>query len=220
MRRVSLLGAFEISAEVDAPVRDGLILGSRREQRGFVLDTSRENIEQIVSAASPPVKGAPLRLAQTLGKTLNDLGCTLLRVELKPLGVLLPMLEEEVDEEEEDLDEENYVQGFLVFRREKKVGRLKMTATEAIQIAIAEDIPMLAATDLLQLDVSQFLDEIDEFSDRYTQETNEFKSFVDNVKASDFSKYLRKQDNTENTENAENPENTENPSEDDSGEPS
>lgn len=212
MRRVSLLGAFEISAEVDAPVRDGLILGSRREQRGFVLDTSRENIEQIVSAASPPVKGAPLRLAQTLGKTLNDLGCTLLRVELKPLGVLLPMVEEG-DDEEEDLEDENYVQGFLVFRREKKVSRLKMTATEAIQIAIAEDIPMLAATDLLQLDVSQFLDEIDEFSDRYVQETNEFKSFVDNVKASDFSKYLRSNPNDQN--NADNPEK---PSEDDSGE--
>lgn len=186
MRRVSLLGAFEISAEVDAPVRDGLILGSRREQRGFVLDTSRENIEQIVSAASPPVDGAPLRLALTLGKTMSDLGCSLLRVELKPIGVY------EEDDAEDDAEDENYVQGFLVFRRDKKVMRLKMTATEAIQIAIAEDIPMLAAIDLLQLDVSQFLDEIDEFSDRYVQETNEFKTFIDNVKASDFSKYLGK----------------------------
>jgi hypothetical protein len=179
MRRVSLLGAFEISAEVDAPVRDGLILGSRREQMGFVLDTSRDNIEQIVSAAGPPALGAPLRLAVTLGTVLTELGCSLLRVELKPIGP--------TDGEED----ESYVQGFLVFRKEKKVKRLKMTATESIQVALAEDIPMLASLDLLQLDVSQFLDEIDEFSDRYVQETNEFKSFVDSVKASDFEKYLK-----------------------------
>ncbi|HBN07751.1 MAG TPA: hypothetical protein DD435_03560 [Cyanobacteria bacterium UBA8530] len=179
MRRVSLLGAFEISAEVDAPVRDGLILGSRREQMGFVLDTSRDNIEQIVSAAGPPALGAPLRLAVTLGTVLMELGCSLLRIELKPIGP--------TDEEED----ESYVQGFLVFRQEKKVKRLKMTATESIQVALAEDIPMLASLDLLQLDVSQFLDEIDEFSDRYVQETNEFKSFVDSVKASDFEKYLK-----------------------------
>lgn len=180
MRRVSLLGAFEIAEEVDSPVRDGIILGSRREQKGFVLDTSRENIEQIVSAASDPVTGTPLRLAQTLGTLLQNLECDLLRVELKPL---MPMDEE---------TEESFVQGCLVLRKEKKVMRLKMSATEAIQVAIAQDIPMLASLDLLQLDVSQFLDEIDEVSDRYTQETNEFKNFVDHVTASDFVKYLNK----------------------------
>lgn len=180
MRRVSLLGAFEIAEEVDSPVRDGIILGSRREQKGFVLDTSRENIEQIVSAASDPVIGTPIRIAQTLGTVLQDLGCLLLRVELKPL---IPMDEE---------TEESFVQGCLVLRKEKRVMRMKMSATEAIQVAIAQDIPMLASLDLLQLDVSQFLDEIDEVSDRYTQETNEFKNFVDHVTASDFVKYLNK----------------------------
>src|ERR1035437_8197551 len=103
MRKVSVLGAFEIKAEADPPVRDGLILGSRREQLGFVLETSRENIEQIVAIASPLKPGLPLRLASALVTTLKGLGYKLLRVELLPL----PM--------EEELREEgygSYVQGW------------------------------------------------------------------------------------------------------------
>ena len=183
MRRVSLLGAFEISPDLDPPVRDGIILGSRREQRGFVLETSRENIEQIVSASTPgALEGFPQRLTIAVGTLLERLGAVLLRVELKPLQPL-------------DGKDANgsYVQGVLVFRdTERRIQRLYMTATEAIQVAIAQKLPILASADRLQLDVSQFLDEIDEFTDKYKQEASDFKSFVDGVTASDFTKYLKR----------------------------
>lgn len=184
MRRVTLLGAFEIVEDVESPVRDGIFLGSRREGRGFVLETSRENIEQIVMAANPGMPpGAPLRLPQALGSFLSELDCGLIRIELKPIG--------EVD----DAGEGTFVQGFLVLRTPRgRVRRLRMTATEAIQVAIVEELPILAALDLLQLDVSQFIDEIDALNDRYNQDTDEFRSFVDNVTASDFARYLKRQD--------------------------
>ncbi len=183
MRRVALLGAFEISPDLDPPVRDGIILGSRREQRGFVLETSRENIEQIVSASTPgAMEGFPQRLTISVGSLLERLGAVLLRVELKPLTPL----------EGKDANG-SYVQGVLVFRdTDRRIQRLNMTATEAIQVAIAQKLPILAAADLLQLDVSQFLDEIDEFTDKYRQEASDFKSFVDSVTASDFAKYLKR----------------------------
>ncbi len=183
MRRVSLLGAFEISPELEPPVRDGIILGSRREQRGFVLETSRENIEQIVSASTPgALEGYPERLTLSIGIVLEKLGGVLMRVELKPLAPL----------EGKDPNG-SYVQGVLVFRdAARKVQRLNMTATEAIQVAIAYKLPILADADLLQLDVSQFLNEIDEFSDKFHAESDEFKAFVDQVKASDFAKYLKR----------------------------
>lgn len=182
MRRVTLLGAFEIVEDIETPVRDGLFLGSRREGRGFVLETSRENIEQIVTAASPMIPGVPQRLPLTLGAFLEDMDCALIRVELKPIGPI------------DDPTEGTYVQGYLVLRTPKgRVRRLMMTATEAIQVAIVEGLPMLASLDLLQLDVSQFIDEIDALNARYNQEADEFRSFVDNVTASDFARYLKRQ---------------------------
>jgi hypothetical protein len=183
MRRVSLLGAFEISPELEPPVRDGIILGSRREQRGFVLETSRENIEQIVSASTPgALDGYPERLTLAIGNLLERLGSVLMRVELKPLAPL----------EGKDPNG-SYVQGMLLFREPgRKIQRLNMTATEAIQVAIAHKLPILADTGLLQLDVSQFLSEIDDFSEKYHAESDEFKSFIDQVKASDFAKYLKR----------------------------
>jgi hypothetical protein len=186
MRRVTLLGAFEIVEEVESPVRDGIFLGSRREGRGFVLETSRENIEQIVTAANlavPP--GVPQRLPQSLGSFLAELDCALIRVELRPIGT------------PEDPAEGTFVQGMLVLRTPRgRVRRLPMTATEAIQIAIVESIPMLAALELLQLDVSQFIDEIDALNDRYNQDMDDFRTFVDNVTASDFARYLKHKGDT------------------------
>lgn len=183
MRRVTLLGAFEIVEDVESPVRDGIFLGSRREGRGFVLETSRENIEQIVSAANPVLPpGVPQRLPLSLGSFLSELDCALIRVELKPIGQIV------------DPVEGTFVQGILVLRTPRgRVRRVLMTATEAIQIAMVEGLPMLAALDLLQLDVSQFIDELDALNDRYNQETDDFRSFVDNVTASDFARYLKHQ---------------------------
>lgn len=180
MRKVFLLGAFEISAEMDPPVRDGIILGSRREQKGFVLETSRDHIEQIVNSAQPGAQ-QPKRLPVTLGESLRKLGCELVRVELRPLPGSPP-----------EPHGGSYVQGTLVYRAASRVLRLAMTATEAIQVALSSQLPIMAAADLLQLDVSQFLDEIDAFSEQYHRETQDFKHFVDNVTATDFSQYLKK----------------------------
>lgn len=179
MRRVTLLGAFEIVEEVESPVRDGIFLGSRREGRGFVLETSRENIEQIVTAGNPAALGGmPLRLPQSLGSFLAELDCALIRIELRPIGTPI------------DPTEGTFVQGMLVLRTPRgRVRRIPMTATEAIQIALFEGIPMLAALELLQLDVSQFIDEIDALNDRYNQDTDDFRTFVDNVTATDFARY-------------------------------
>lgn len=180
MRRVTLLGAFEIVEDNESPIRDGLFLGSRREGRGFVLETSRENIEQIVTAANPGIPGLPKRLPASLGRFLEELDCSLLRVELKPIGPII------------DPAEGTFVQGMLVLRTPRgRVRRIPMTATEAIQVAVVEALPMLASLDLLQLDVSQFIDEIDQLTDRYNQDTDDFRSFVDNVTASDFARYSR-----------------------------
>lgn len=181
MRKVALLGAFEIQAEADPPVRDGLILGSRREQLGFVLETSRENIEQIVSIAAPPKPGLPLRLANGLGKALEELGYKLLRVELHPLP-----LDEELREEGYG----SYVQGWLIFKNgARKSHRMAMTATESIQVALATGLPIMAAVELLQLNVSQFLEELDEASAEQSQEARRFQQFVDKVTATDFQRF-------------------------------
>lgn len=181
MRQVALLGAFEIAPELETPVRDGLILGSRRDSRGFVIETSRENIELIVTASNPTVvEGMPKRLTLSVGPMLERLGGDLLRVELRSIE---PVTGDAGG---------SYVQGFLVVRMPaKRPMRLSMTATEAIQVAIAHRIPMLAETSLLQLDVSQFLDEIDSFTTQVEAETDEFRSFVDNVTATDFARYLK-----------------------------
>ena len=187
MRRVSLLGAFEIQAEVDPPVRDGLILGSRREQMGFVIETSRESIENIVSIVAPPKDGLPRRLTTTIGPFLEGLGCTLVRVELVPL----PM-----DPANKEEGYGAYVQGWLVFRPEERPGnghrrlsRLPMTATESIQVAVGGGLPIMAASELLQLNVGQFLDEIDGFSRRHARESKKFSSFIDTVTATDFARF-------------------------------
>ncbi|MBI6546831.1 MAG: hypothetical protein HY692_08550 [Cyanobacteria bacterium NC_groundwater_1444_Ag_S-0.65um_54_12] len=183
MRRVSLLGAFEISPELEPPVRDGIILGSRREQRGFVLEASRESIEQIVTASTPGVvNGCHQRLTIAIGGLLERLGNVLLRIELRPIQ---PINGKSLNG--------SYVQGILVIRdNNRRIQRLNMTATEAIQVAIAQQLPILADAELLQLDVSQFLSEIDEFSERYQQESSEFKAFVDHVTATDFTRYLKR----------------------------
>lgn len=181
MRKVSLLGAFEIQAESEPPVRDGLILGSRREQRGFVLETSRENIEQIVASATPARPGLPQRLAVSVGKTLSGLGYELVRVEL----LALPG---SAETEEEGYGA--YVQGWLIFKNgSRKRHRLAMTATESIQVAIAENIPIMADYELLQLNVSQFLQEIDELQEQQQHETMQFQDFVENVTATDFKRF-------------------------------
>lgn len=181
MRQVALLGAFEIAPELETPVRDGLILGSRRDSRGFVIETSRENIELIVTASNPTVtEGMPKRLTLSVGPMLERLGAELMRVELRSI------------EPVEGDTGGSYVQGFLVARMPaKRPMRLAMTATEAIQVAIAHRIPMLAEASLLQLDVSQFLDEIDTFTTQVEAENEEFRSFVDNVTATDFARYLK-----------------------------
>ncbi|HEY9721020.1 MAG TPA: hypothetical protein V6D47_03350 [Oscillatoriaceae cyanobacterium] len=181
MRRVSLLGAFEIQAESEPPVRDGLILGSRREQRGFVLETSRENIEQIVSIVQPPKPGMPQRLTSALGKTLGELGYALVRVELIPLPLAAAAELEGYG---------SYVQGWLVFKSgERRLKRLAMTATESIQVALAENLPMLADSELLQLNMAQFIEELDDFSRAHREDTTDFRTFVNTVTASDFARF-------------------------------
>jgi hypothetical protein len=176
-----LLGAFEIQTEGEVPVRDGLILGSRREQRGFVLETSRESIEQIVAIAGAPNPSLPRRMAMAIGPLLEDLGYELVRVELQPMPI-------PPDAEEEGYG--SYVQGWLVFRgASRRSSKLAMTATEAIQVAIAAGVPMMAAYELLQLNVSHFLAEIDELSQSQQQDAQQFHKFLDNVTATDFARF-------------------------------
>ncbi|MEB3284302.1 MAG: hypothetical protein VKN33_03335 [Candidatus Sericytochromatia bacterium] len=183
-RRVSLLGAFEIQAEGGVPVRDGLILGSRREQLGFVIETSRESIEHIVALIAPPRAGLPLRLTASLGDVLESLGCELLRVELEPLPT-----------EKQDVKEGYgaYVQGFLIFRNEGRRSRkLAMTATEAIQVALRQGVPLMAAEELLQLDVTQLLQDMDNMHHERERDDRQFHSFVSRVTATDFQRFYEK----------------------------
>lgn len=185
MRRVSLLGAFEIQAEIEPPLRDGLILGSRREQLGFVIETSRESIEHIVALVAPPRVGMPRRLTASLGETLEELGCELLRVELIPLPTA-----------PEDLKEGYgaFVQGYLVFRPEgRKARRLPITATEAIQVALREGLPMMAEASLLQLDVAQLLQDMDRVQNAHTRDARQFQTFVNKVTATDFQRFYETQ---------------------------
>jgi hypothetical protein len=182
MRRVSLLGAFEIQAEgPEPPMRDGLILGSRREELGFVIETSRESIEHIVSLVAPPRPGMPRRLVGGVGEALEDLGCELVRVELIPLPA------REGDERE---GYGAFVQGFLIYRPEgRKARRLPITATEGIQIALREGLPMMAAVDLLQLDVAQLLQDMDRMQTAHMREARKFHSFLKGVTATDFQRF-------------------------------
>jgi hypothetical protein len=200
LRKVALLGAFEIDGETDPPLRDGLILGSRRERKGFVLETSRENVEQIVTLSAPARPDLPLRLTITVGKVLEQLGHELVRIELIPLAALAPApvpapeIEEakpkETPEAETEEGQGYFVQGWLVFRNGgRKLHRLPMTATESIQVAITEGLPIMAAYELLQLNVAQLFEEIDAFSHYQFKETEKFHSFVNNVKASDFTRF-------------------------------
>jgi hypothetical protein len=184
-RRVTLLGAFEIQPEGEGPVRDGLIIGSRRMQKGFVLETSRESIEQIVALANPRA-GTPKRLLTSVGETLRGLGATIERIELKPLP-LPPGQEED--------GYGAFVQGFMVYRDPRNPNallRLAVTATEAIQLAIVEDLYLYADLSLLSLSVSSFLAEIDAFSEQTTREATQFRSFVDKVTATDFQRFYEK----------------------------
>lgn len=195
MRKVSLLGAFEIQAEADPPVRDGLILGSRRARLGFVLETSRENIEQIVAIAAPTKPGLPTRLATGLGRSLEELGFRMLRVELHPLP-----LDEELKEEGYG----SYVQGYLVFTNGvRRSHRMAMTATESIQVALASGLPIMAAVELLQLNVAQFLQELDEANAEQSQETRRFHNFVDNVTATDFQRFYEERRGEEDLDEPE-----------------
>jgi hypothetical protein len=182
LRKVTLLGAFEIQTEgSDTPVRDGLILGSRREQRGFVLETSRESIEQIVSIAGASQGGIPRRLATAVGPLLDELGYELMRIELQALPI-------PAEAEEEGYGA--YVQGWLIFRGHgRRSAKLAMTATEAIQVSIATGLPMMAAYELLQLNVSHFLAEIDEMSENHAEDAQQFHTFIDNVTATDFARF-------------------------------
>lgn len=178
MRRVTLLGAFEIEGEADPEpaMRDGLILGSRREQRGFVLETTRDNVEQILALGDAPRTDLPTRLAAGLGPTLRELGYELKRVELVPFA--------------HPAGAGGYVQGTLFFKGEgRKFHKLPMTATEAIHLAIYEDLPMWAARELLQLNVSPILDELDAYSSQVEQEAKRFRTFVNSVTATDFARF-------------------------------
>lgn len=185
MRRVSLLGAFEIQAEVEPPVRDGLILGSRREQLGFVIETSRESIEHIVALVAPPRPGMPRRLTASVGEMLEELGAELLRIELIPLPT-------EPEDHKEGYGA--FVQGYLVFRPEgRKAKRLALTATEAIQVALREGLPMMAEASLLQLDVTQLLQDMDRVQDTHARDARKFQSFVNKVTATDFQRFYETQ---------------------------
>lgn len=181
MRKIELLGAFEIQGESEAPNRDGLILGSRRMQLGFVLETSRESIEQIVQVASSR-PGLPRRLTQSIGPLLRTLGREILRVELMPLPI------DDEDDEEEGYGA--YVQGFLVFRQPGWGShKLPVTATEAIQISLYNNIPLQAHLELLKMNVSNLLTEIDAMTVEHQKETKKFRRFVDSVTATDFAKF-------------------------------
>ena len=54
---------------------------------------------------------------------------------------------------------------------------------------MATGLPMMAALELLQLNVSHFLDEIDELSQNQQNETQQFHTFIDNVTATDFARF-------------------------------
>lgn len=181
MRRVSLLGAFEIQSEADPPLRDGLILGSRREQLGFVIETSRETIEHLVSLVGSPSPGLPRRLTSAIGDTLQELGCELIRVELVPLPIA-------AEEEKEGYGA--YIQGWLAYRPTgQKLRRIALTATEGIQVALREGLPMLADASLLQLDVAQLLQDMNQLQTVQQRETRKFHSFLDKVTATDFERF-------------------------------
>ncbi|MEB3198263.1 MAG: hypothetical protein VKP62_13765 [Candidatus Sericytochromatia bacterium] len=183
-RRVSLLGAFEIQAENGSLVRDGLILGSRRDQLGFVIETSRESIEHIVALLAPPHPGLPLRLTASIGQLLETLQCELVRVELEPLPL-------ELTEPKEGYGA--YVQGFLIFRPAgRRAQRLAMTATEAIQVALRQGLTLMAADDLLQLDVTQLLHDMDGLQTERARDDRQFHSFVSRVTATDFQRFYEK----------------------------
>jgi hypothetical protein len=178
---VSLLGAFEIQAEEDAPTRDGLILGSRREALGFVIETSRESIEHIVSLIAPPRRGLPTRLTASVGDLMESFGCELLRVELEPVTSEEPEPKEGYG---------SYVQGWLIFRHEgRRARRLALTATEGIQLALRQGLPMLADADLLRLDVTQLLEDMDQLQSARARDARKFHSFVNRVTATDFQRF-------------------------------
>jgi hypothetical protein len=179
--RVSLLGAFEVRGEETPVGRDGLILGSRRHGLGFVIETSRESVEVIVSLVAPRREETPRRLVESLGEFLEDNDLLLERVELVPLDPI-PGAEQD--------SHGPFVQGRLVVRATSgKLRRLMMTAAEAIQVAIAQGLPMLASSALLSLNVGQFLHEIEWVNRRAQAETKQFRSFIHGVTATDFQRF-------------------------------
>lgn len=187
MQKIVLLGAFEIQAETeDAQHRDGLILGSRRSHKGFVIETTRELIEQIVQASVGPLPLFPPRLAANAGTALKEAGCELKRVEL----MAVPL----ADAPAPPGSKAAFVQGALLYRLPgaTRARRLLMSATEAIQLAVREDLDLLAAPELLQLNVGQFMREIDAFAAAQAEETNSFHDFVNSVKASDFTRFYER----------------------------
>lgn len=176
-----LLGAFEVHGEDESQQRDGLILGSRRQALGFVLETSRENMEQIVSLARPLRPGQPLRATAGLGPGLMRLGAELLRVELVPLP----------GQELVSMEEGRYVQGQLVVRSgARKLVRFPMTAAEAIQVAMANGLNILAAQELLQVRVGRFLAEAEAAAAAHEEEEQAFSDFVRQVSPADFSRHM------------------------------
>jgi len=180
LRRVALLGAFEMPRDSQGKRREGLILGSRKELLGFVLETNREAIEQIITLAAllDPAFGPP-RMAVGVVPALERLGAVALRLELKPLGGIKAVQNGGA-----------VVHGALVYRDTAgKLQRLALTAIEAIHVALASRLPLLADSALLQIDVAPLL------GDAQVEEGNEedFKAFVANVTATDFTNYLRRQ---------------------------
>jgi hypothetical protein len=146
-----------------------------------VIETSRESIEHIVSLIAPPRPGLPTRLTASLGDVLESLGCERVRIELEPVA----------DEEPEPKEGYgSYVQGWLMFRHEgRRAKRLALTATEAIQLALRQGLPMLADTELLRLDVTQLLEDMDQIQTARARDARKFHSFLSRVTATDFQRF-------------------------------
>lgn len=178
LRKVMLLGAFELQSDEES--RDGIILGSRRKALGFVLETSRENLEQIVAMARPLRTDLPIRATAGIGMGLQRLGLNLLRVELRPIP----------DQEEWPGQDGRFVQGYLVVREaNRKLLRFPMTAAEAIQVAMANGLSIMAAEELLQVRVGRFLAEAEAAAAQHQGEAQAFSSFVKDVTPADFQRH-------------------------------
>lgn len=179
LRKVLLLGAFEVQGDDEGSSRDGLILGSPRQAMGFVLETSREHMEHIVALAKPRGPRWPLRATMGLGPGLLHMGAELVRVELRALP----------GQDRVPMQEGRFIQGFLVARHgARKLVRFPMTAAEAIQVAMANGLSIMASPELLQLQVGSFLAQAEEALSQRQVEEKAFADFVKKVTPADFRK--------------------------------